>query len=561
MEQSNKKGKNDMAKSVKWWKNAVVYQIYPRSFQDSNGDGIGDLKGIEQRLPYLQELGIDVIWISPIFCSPMEDNGYDISDYYQVDPIFGTNEDMDSLICEAGKRGIKIILDLVVNHCSDEHEWFQRAVEDENSKEAAYFYFVRTKDGKEPNNWRSNFGGSVWSKLKDGRWYYHTFSPKQPDLNWENPQLRQEIYKMINWWMEKGIAGFRIDAITFIKKDLTFASVEMDDKKRYPVENLENYPGIEKFLQELKKETFDKFDCLTAAEAPGVDEESFESYAGESGYFSMIFDFSWENMEEEADKSKPEAVERLKKRIFNSQCFNSRHGWCGVFLENHDQSRCLNRYLEEKDRNRYSASALATLYFFLHGTPYIYEGQEIGMKNAKWNSIDEMMDVRAKITWKERVEQGEDGQEVLKYFSELGRDNARTPMQWNDSENAGFTTGKPWMKVQENYREINVAKQQNETDSLLAYYKKLIKLRKSEKLADIMSKGDFCPVFEKKEGMIAYKRTYADKEALVLVNLLNQDQILSWEWGTGKEILLNNYKDIRMQDQKIVLYPYQAIVL
>lgn len=557
-----------MTTKEQWWKNAVVYQIYPRSFQDSNGDGVGDLKGIEERLPYLKELGIDVIWISPMFKSPMDDNGYDISDYYQVDPVFGTNADMDSLIEAAKRLGIRIILDLVVNHCSDKHEWFRRASENEHSTEAGYFYFKRTLNGKAPNNWRSNFGGSVWSRLPDGRWYYHTFSPKQPDLNWENPQLRQEIYKMVNWWLDKGIAGFRVDAITFIKKDLSFQSVETKDGKLYPVENFENYPGITDFLSELKRETFDKHECFTVAEAPGVSSEDFDKYAGDDGFFSMIFDFAWESMEGEKDKSSVEAVERLKQKLFDSQQFISRHGWCGIFIENHDQARCLNRYLEQKDRNYYSASALAVLYFFLYGTPYIYEGQEIGIENAVWSGVDELDDTRARITWKERQEQGEDEKEILRYFNDWGRDNARTPMQWNDDENAGFTTGTPWMKVQGDYKKRNVARQLQEPFSLLSFYKKLIRLRKGELLEDIMVNGNFCPILDTQKGIIAYQREHERKNMTVLVNFVNAERNLDLETcgtlageGLEERILLNNYQEIRHGGQDIFLQPYQALVI
>ncbi len=563
-----------MAGKGHWWRNAVVYQIYLRSFQDSNGDGIGDLKGVIERLPYLQELGIDVIWLSPMFQSPMDDNGYDISDYYRVDSVFGQDEDMDRLIKEAKEYGIRIILDLVINHCSDEHEWFRRAVRDEGCEEAGYFYFKRTEDGKEPNNWRSNFGGSVWSQLPDGRWYYHTFSPKQPDLNWENPRLRREVYKIINWWLGKGIAGFRVDAITFIKKDLSFASVETLDGERYPVENFENYPGIDDFLAELKRETFDKHDCFTVAEAPGVGNEDFKKYTGEDGFFSMIFDFSWESMEGEADKSSVDAIERLKKRILDNQQFMSRNGWCGIFLENHDQARCLNRYLEKADRGYHSASALATLYFFLYGTPYIYEGQEIGMVNAVWNSVDELADTRAKITWKERLEQGEDEKGLLEYFNHWGRDNARTPMQWNDGKNAGFTDGKPWLKVQDGYREVNVERQREDPGSLLSYYKKLIALRRDEALADIMGNGGFYPMHEAGQGIIAYRRASNGKAILVIVNLLNRENALNRENLTeghpdGKTIdelfsegiLLNNYMGIEINSKKLVLRPYQALVI
>ena len=400
-----------------WWKESVVYQIYPQSFMDSNGDGIGDFNGIIQKLDYLQNLGVDVLWICPMYASPLVDNGYDISDYYKVNPIFGTNEDMEHLIEEAQKRKIKIILDLVVNHCSDQHEWFQKAMKDPNCEEASYFYFRTTENDKEPNNWRSNFGGSVWSRLPDGRWYYHTFAKEQPDLNWECKELRQKIYEMINWWLEKGIAGFRIDAITFIKKDLSFASRPTNDGERYPVENLTDYKGIGTFLDEMKEQCFDKYNCMTVAEAPGVDDAAFERYAGKNGYFSMIFDFGWENMEGENDKSSIHAVERWKKKMFTHVAHNSGIGWSAIFLENHDQSRCLNKFLERENISFYSASALASIYFFLYGTPFIYQGQEIGMTNVKWKNINDMDDIRAKRTYEEAVGQGKDPEEVLAYFS------------------------------------------------------------------------------------------------------------------------------------------------
>lgn len=541
----------------KWWKKAVAYQIYPKSFMDSNGDGIGDLNGIVQKLDYLKELGVDVIWISPMYCSPMEDNGYDISDYYKVDPMFGTDEDMERLLEETKKRDMKVILDLVVNHCSDEHIWFQRAKADPECEEAGYFYFRRTEDHREPNNWRSNFGGSLWSQLADGRWYYHTFSPKQPDLNWENPKLREEIYKMINWWLEKGVAGFRVDAITFIKKDLSFQSRKTEDGQRYPIENLTDYPGIGEFLTEMREKTFDKFNCMTAAEAPGVGAEAFRRYAGEHGYFSMIFDFEWDNMEKEGDKSSPEAVDRWKKRIFDSQRFTSANGWSGIFLENHDQSRCVNKFLEERDISYDSATALAVLYFYLHGTPFIYEGQEIGMTNAVWRDIDEMDDVRAKGMYREAQEEKRDPQEVLDYFSRLGRDNARTPMQWSGGENAGFTTGKPWLKVNENFREINVAEQEKRPDSVLSFYKKVIALRHQKPYEEIFAEGSITPIYEELPGVIAYERSLNGKTVAVAVNFKRQEQKIPQLTGT---CLLTNQNPPAPDCGELLLKPYQAVV-
>ena len=532
-----------------WWKESVVYQIYPQSFMDSNGDGIGDFNGIIQKLDYLQNLGVDVLWICPMYASPLVDNGYDISDYYKVNPIFGTNEDMEHLIEEAQKRKIKIILDLVVNHCSDQHEWFQKAMKDPNCEEASYFYFRTTENDKEPNNWRSNFGGSVWSRLPDGRWYYHTFAKEQPDLNWECKELRQKIYEMINWWLEKGIAGFRIDAITFIKKDLSFASRPTNDGARYPVENLTDYKGIGTFLDEMKEQCFDKYNCMTVAEAPGVDDAAFERYAGKNGYFSMIFDFGWENMEGENDKSSIHAVERWKKKMFTHVAHNSGIGWSAIFLENHDQSRCLNKFLERENISFYSASALASIYFFLYGTPFIYQGQEIGMTNVKWKNINDMDDIRAKRTYEEAVGQGKDPDEVLAYFSELGRDNARTPMQWDDSENGGFTCGKPWIKCNDNYRTINAQSQVNDPDSLYNYYKSLIQCYHDH--ADIVRQAEFRPMYEEYPGLFAYEREVNGKGLLVIVNFTNEKLMFQ---KIDQKCELCNYHETESE----WLQPYEA---
>lgn len=532
-----------------WWKESVVYQIYPQSFMDSNGDGIGDFNGIIQKLDYLQNLGVDVLWICPMYASPLVDNGYDISDYYKVNPIFGTNEDMEHLIEEAQKRKIKIILDLVVNHCSDQHEWFQKAMKDPNCEEASYFYFRTTENDKEPNNWRSNFGGSVWSRLPDGRWYYHTFAKEQPDLNWECKELRQKIYEMINWWLEKGIAGFRIDAITFIKKDLSFASRSTNDGELYPVEKLTDYKGIGTFLDEMKEQCFDKYNCMTVAEAPGVDDAAFERYAGKNGYFSMIFDFGWENMEGENDKSSIHAVERWKKKMFTHVAHNSGIGWSAIFLENHDQSRCLNKFLERENISFYSASALASIYFFLYGTPFIYQGQEIGMTNVKWKNINDMDDIRAKRTYEEAVGQGKDPEEVLAYFSELGRDNARTPMQWDDSENGGFTCGKPWIKCNDNYRTINVQSEVNDPDSLYNYYKRLIQCYHDH--ADIVRQAEFRPMYEEYPGLFAYEREVDGKGLLVIVNFTNEKLMFQ---KIDQKCVLCNYHETESE----WLQPYEA---
>lgn len=540
-----------------WWKNSVVYQIYPKSFLDSNGDGVGDLNGITQRMDYIASLGVDVVWLCPVFQSPMDDNGYDISDYNKIDPLFGTNEDMDRLLAEAKARGIKVLLDLVVNHCSDEHIWFQRAKSDPCCEEAGYFYFTETSDGKEPNNWRSSFGGSVWSQLPDGRWYYHTFSPKQPDLNWENPKLRREVYKIIEYWLQKGAAGFRVDAITFIKKELSFQSREPEEGGRYSVEHLTNLPGIGAFLEEMRTEVFEPYNCMTVAEAPGVDMESFRRYAGNDGYFSMIFDLNWDDMEGEPDKSDLAAVERWKEKMFRSQRFTSASGWPAVFLENHDQARCVNKFLECKDRSFFSASALATIYFFLYGTPFIYQGQEIGMTNAVWNSADEMDDVRVRRALEEKTYAEEPPEKLLERLSELSRDHARTPMQWNAGPNAGFSTGTPWLKVQENHTEINVENAESDPASLLSYYKKLVYLRRNADCSNIFRDGAFEPLMEDRHGIIAYRRFVGDASVYVAVNFTNTPKEAALPGGV---CLLSNYREPVSDSRSMILKPYQAVV-
>ena len=533
-----------MSNKTAWWKKSVVYQVYPKSFCDSNGDGIGDLNGIRKKIPYLAKLGVDVLWLNPIYASPQVDNGYDISNYREIEPTFGTMEDFGNLLAEAHEAGLKIILDLVVNHTSDQHPWFQ---ESRKSKDNPYSDYYIWKD-EVINNWGSSFGGSAWEYAEERAQYYlHCFAKEQPDLNWECKELRQKIYEMINWWLEKGIAGFRIDAITFIKKDLSFASRPTNDGELYPVEKLTDYKGIGTFLDEMKEQCFDKYNCMTVAEAPGVDDAAFERYAGKNGYFSMIFDFGWENMEGENDKSSIHAVERWKKKMFTHVAHNSGIGWSAIFLENHDQSRCLNKFLERENISFYSASALASIYFFLYGTPFIYQGQEIGMTNVKWKNINDMDDIRAKRTYEEAVGQGKDPEEVLAYFSELGRDNARTPMQWDDSENGGFTCGKPWIKCNDNYRTINVQSEVNDPDSLYNYYKRLIQCYHE----DIVRQAEFRPMYEEYPGLFAYEREVNGKGLLVIVNFTNEKLMFQ---KIDQKCELCNYHETESE----WLQPYEA---
>ncbi|GGA48927.1 alpha-amylase [Paenibacillus physcomitrellae] len=536
----------------------MIYQIYPQSFKDHNGDGIGDLPGILEKLDYLEAMGIDVIWIGPIFQSPLIDNGYDISDYYRVNPIYGTDEDLDQLIEEAGRRGIKIILDLVINHCSDQHAWFQMALQEPDSEEAGYFYFMKTDSGEAPNNWRSNFGGPAWTQTADGRWYLHTFSKEQPDLNWENPKLRRKLYDMINWWLDKGIGGFRVDAITFIKKDTTFASRETEEGRLYPIENYQNYPGIGTFLTELKQATFQKFNCLTVGEAPGVPPEKFGDYAGEDGYFSMIFDFSWEHMRGVEIKGAPEAVSAWRDKIFKSQMQIQQAGWSANFLESHDHPRSPNKFLDKQNRSRESITTLATLYFFLRGTPLIYQGQELGMTNTVRNSIREFKDVSAHNFWKEGLALGKSDAEMLKELNDIGRDNGRSPFQWNRMEHAGFTSGTPWMPVHSDYQTVNAEEAQADDNSILAYYKKMIKLRKNSDWSDVLCFGSFNPILEQYPSLIAYRRSYKGRTLTIVCNMSSESVKLPVQVET---CLLTNQSDLHLEGENLILNPYQSMVL
>lgn len=546
-----------------WWKEAVCYQIYPKSFMDSNNDGIGDLRGIIEKLDYLKDLGVNVLWISPVYQSPMDDNGYDISDYYKIDPIFGNNEDMDELIEKADKRGIKIIMDLVVNHCSDEHQWFQKALAEPDSEEASYFYFLKPENGVVPNNWRSNFGGSVWEKTADGRFYLHSFSKKQPDLNWENPILREKIYEMINWWLDKGIAGFRVDAITFIKKDMTFASRPTEKGALYPIEKLINYPGIGDFLTELKEKTFKIYDCMTVGEAPGVEFEELPKYAGEEGYFSMIFDFTYDHLSttdfDYSSKNYITLVNQWRERLIKSQQINEQVGWSPVFIENHDQPRCPNKFFRAEDINYYSTTMIATIYFMLRGTPFIYQGQELGMTNTNMTSIEDFKDVMAHTEYKEAIAQGKKAEEILKVLNRKGRDNARTPFQWEGSINAGFSKSEPWIKVNENYTEVNAKAQLYDERSVLAYYKKLVRLRRESVYCDTIVYGSFEPCYNDIDGVIAYLRKGTDSSIIVMSNYNSESCEVKIKENI-KAVILSNYETQDIKDNQINLKPYESII-
>ena len=569
----------------KWWQKEVGYQIYPRSFYDSNNDGIGDLNGITAKLDYLKELGITLIWVCPIFKSPMDDNGYDISDYYDVNPEFGTKEDLERLITEAEKREIKIILDLVINHTSDEHEWFLEALKNPESKYRNYYIFKRGKNGLPPTNWRSHFGGSAWEKVEgeadengNEMYYLHLFTKKQPDLNWENPEVREELYKMVNYWLEKGIAGFRVDAINSIKKDENYLNLPVDgaDGLAYNVKYTLNQPGIEEFLSELAKETFKKYNCMTVAETPMLEYERYNDFIGEDGFFSMIFDFSYADLDMTKGgfyySLRDIPTIELRNAIFESQLTQQKYGWGAPFLENHDLPRSLNKFFGEK-ANETNAKLLGNVFFFLRGTPFIYQGQEIGMDNFVRKDISEFDDIASKDQYQRALGEKFSTEEALYFVNKRSRDNSRTPMQWDNSKNAGFSENeniKSWIKLTGSKAVTNVKNQLNDEKSIFAHYKKMIDLRQNGKYSDCLIYGDFIPVPLENEKIIAYVRKYGNQKLLCISNFseLKQEvklndiaKVLGEKEITLGEILINNFDKIGKDEKKLNLEGFQSLLV
>lgn len=569
----------------KWWKKEVGYQIYPRSFYDSNNDGIGDLNGITEKLDYLKNLGITLIWVCPIFKSPMDDNGYDISDYYDVNPEFGTKEDLEKLIAEAEKRGIKVILDLVINHTSDEHEWFLEALKNPESKYRNYYIFKRGENRLPPTNWRSHFGGSAWEKVEgeadengNEMYYLHLFTKKQPDLNWENPEVRKELYKMVNYWLEKGIAGFRVDAINSIKKDARYLNLPVDgaDGMAHNVEYTLNQPGIEEFLRELAKETFKKYNAMTVAETPMLEYERYNDFIGDDGFFTMIFDFSYADLDMTKGgfyySLRDIPTIELRDAIFESQLTQQKYGWGAPFLENHDLPRSLNKFFGEK-ANETNAKLLANVFFFLRGTPFIYQGQEIGMDNFVRNDISEFDDIASKDQYQRALGEGFSSEEALYFVNKRSRDNSRTPMQWDNSKNAGFSkdeNSKSWIKLTGSQVTTNVADQINDKDSIFSHYKKMIDLRQNGKYSDCLTFGDFISVPLENEKIIAYVRKYGNQKVLCISNFseLKQEVKLSEivkalgekEIKIG-EILINNFDGFEKDGEKVVFEGFQSLLV
>ena len=547
-----------------WWKGKVAYQIYPKSFKDSNGDGVGDLKGITEKLDYLQQLGIDILWLSPVYKSPFIDQGYDISDYYAIDPLFGSMEDMEELIAEGKKREISIIMDLVVNHCSSHHEWFQKALADPDGPYADYFYFIESD--KELNNWESYFGGSVWEPVPGtNKYYLHSFHKDQPDLNWQNPVLREEIYRMINWWLDKGIAGFRIDAIINIKKDLEWRSLPSDrENGLVPVpESLVNAQSIEPFLQELNERTFAKYNAFTVGEVFNETDEELHFFIGKDGVFSSIFDFKQTCLGQEGkgwfDHTLPTA-EELKESIFQAHERADRIGVLSTIIENHDEPRGVSHYIAEGPVNDTSKKALGTIQVLRKGIPFIYQGQEIGMENQVFESVEDFDDIATINGYHVAKEAGLSEEEALAAIANYSRDNARTPMQWSAEPGLGFSDGPAWLISPKPDYSINVEDQEKDPDSILNYYRQLTALYRHPLYGNTIRFGDMIPAYRDRENIIAFERR-GDKRLLVISNFQNRQTSLELP-APIKTLVLNNTAGLFQEgDQVLELAPYQTVVL
>ncbi|HDR3889698.1 TPA: alpha-glucosidase [Bacillus cereus] len=550
-----------------WWKESVVYQIYPRSFMDSNGDGIGDLRGILSKLDYLKELGIDVIWLSPVYESPNDDNGYDISDYCKIMNEFGTMEDWDELLHEMHKRNMRLMMDLVVNHTSDEHNWFIESRKSKENKYRDYYIWRPGNEGNEPNNWGAAFSGSAWQydEMTD-EYYLHLFSKKQPDLNWDNEKVRQDVYDMMKFWLEKGIDGFRMDVINFISKEDGLPAVETDEEGYVSGhKHFMNGPNIHKYLHEMNEDVLSQYDIMTVGEMPGVTTEEAKLYTGEARKeLQMVFQF--EHMDLDSGEGgkwdvKPCSLITLKQNLTKWQKALEQTGWNSLYWNNHDQPRVVSRFGNDGAYHTESAKMLATVLHMMKGTPYIYQGEEIGMTNVRFESIDEYRDIETLNMYKEKViEHGEDIDKVMQSIYIKGRDNARTPMQWDDREHAGFTTGEPWIAVNPNYKEINVKHAIQDEESIFYYYKKLIELRKNN---EIVVYGTYDLILENNPSIFAYVRTYEEEKLLVIANFTADECVFELPEDiiySESELLIYNYDVENVSIENITLRPYEAMV-
>ncbi|WP_053218424.1 glycoside hydrolase family 13 protein [Virgibacillus senegalensis] len=556
--------------SVQWWKESVIYQIYPRSFNDSNGDGIGDIKGITLKLDYLKKLGVDVIWLSPVYDSPNDDNGYDIRDYHKIMEEFGSMEDFEELLNEMHKRELKLVMDLVVNHTSDEHAWFVESRSSKSNPKRDYYIWKPGKDGREPNNWGSAFSGSAWQyDEKTDEYYLHLFSKKQPDLNWENPDLREDIYQMMRWWLDKGVDGFRMDVINFLSKDQRFPDSAAEPGQRFADGGnfFAQGPRIHEFLQEMNRKVLSDYDILTVGEMPGVTVEEAKKFTAEDRHeLQMVFHFEhvglgngpngkWDNL--------PWKLTELKEIMTKWQKGLEQKGWNSLYWNNHDQPRAVSRFGNDGPYREQSAKMLAACLHLMKGTPYIYQGEEIGMTNVPFPSIEECRDIETLNWYEERMkEEGVDSAELLEAIYARSRDNARTPVQWDSSKHAGFTTGEPWLQVNPNYQEINVEKALEDSESVFYFYQKLIQLRKQEKA---MVYGEYNLLLEEDEEIFAYTRLLDEEILLVVCNFSSKEQKRSFAditKGKQQQLLITNNKERTDKENltEVTIQPYETFV-
>lgn len=550
----------------RWWHNAVVYQIYPRSFNDSNGDGIGDIPGIIEKLDYIADLGANVIWLSPVYQSPMDDNGYDISDYQQIAPEFGTMADMDQLIAEADKRGIKIVMDLVVNHTSDEHAWFKasRSAKD-NPKRDWYIWKDPKPDGSEPNNWESFFKPKAWTlDEQTGQYYLHLFSNKQPDLNWANPEVREAVYDMMHFWLKKGLGGFRMDVINMIGKPSDFPDATIFDQGVAGWEHWSNNLLVHQYLREMHDKVLKHYDVLTVGETPFTTTLDGRYYSHPArNEISMIFQFEHVSIDREEHNAvkKPFDLVQYKEIMTRWQEDLYQKGWNSLYWSNHDQPRTVSRYGCDSPQYRViSAKMLGTVLHMMSGTPYIYQGEEIGMTNKHFNSIDEFNDLMAKFHYQKMRDRGVSDADAIAFLNDFSRDHARVPIQWNDQPNAGFTTGTPWLPVNNNYPDINAEQAVSDPDSIYHYYRRLIALRQGKEYGDVIVYGEHQLLDPEDSQVYAYTRTHQGTSLLVIANFTGETVERSYA-AEVKQAVINNYPDSIASVAKLTLQPYQALVL
>ncbi len=547
---------------MKWWQKTIVYELYPKSFKDTKGQGTGTIRGIIEKLDYLASLGVGAVWMTPVCRSPMVDNGYDIADYCSVDPSYGTMDDMKELIDEAKKRNIRIVIDLVFNHSSDQNEWFLESKKSkDNPKSDWYIWRDAKEDGSAPTNWRGIFGGSAWTWCEErGQYYLHTFASAQPDLNWANPEVRKALYDAANFWVDLGAGGFRIDAITYVKKPDVFVDGTPDgDDGMVSVHDMTaNQPGILDYLHEFKREVSEGHDIFTVAEANGVKADELKYWVGKDGAFDMLFEFSHINLEfkgiETWCRPDPWKISDLKKALRDSQNATKDNGWYPAFFENHDKPRCVNHYFDENADKKMAAKAMGTLLMTLRGTPFLYQGQELGLENVAWPSIDCYNDISSFGQYEFALSEGFTAEQALACVHEFSRDSARTPMQWDDTPNAGFTCGTPWLPVHEDYREVNVMKQEQDETSVLSWFRTLAKLRAEY---PVLAEGSYEEILADHEQIIAYIRKNEEDELCVLINLSNETAAYDPSLCEGKEVILNNAETY----EKGSLAPLQCVIL